>query len=148
MPVQQNVTSEHPPARVYSALSPVGAIFRAFVSTVVPEATTLDARSWADLETLVDEALRDRPPELHRQLRLLLRVIEWLPVLRYGQPFTALNASRRARVLCYLQDHRIELIRTGFWGLRTLAFLGYYGRLEAARDIGYRGDPRGWEALP
>lgn len=108
MPVRQIAEKEVPRIGAGSALSPVDAIFRALVSTIVPEATTLDARSWAELESLVDEALRDRSAELHRQLRLLLRVIEWFPVLRYGRPFTALNASHRARVLCYLQDHWIE----------------------------------------
>jgi hypothetical protein len=148
MPVQQIAGTQDPSPKFASAMSPVSAIFRAFVTTIVPEATKLDTRSWNELESLVDEMLRDRPAGLQRQLRLFLRAIEWLPVFRYGRPFTALNASNRERVLCHLHDHRSELIRTGFWGLRTLAFLGYYGRAEAARDIGYRADSRGWEALP
>jgi hypothetical protein len=32
------------------------------------------------------------------------------------------------------------------WGLRTLFLLGYYSRPAAAREIGYRADPRGWDA--
>ena len=44
-----------------------------------------------------------------------------------------------------MQDAPLLLLRRGFWGLRTLIFMGYYGR-DAARDaIGYRADPRGWE---
>ena len=128
-------------------LSPVSTIFRALVCTIVPEATNLDARSWAELESLVDNTLRDRPAGLHRQLRLLLRVIEWAPFVRYGRRFTALDAATRTQVLSFLQDHRLRLIRTGFWGLRTLVFLGYYGRPEAARDLGYRADRRGWDSL-
>jgi len=131
-----------------TVLSPVSAIFRALVCTIVPEATKLDARAWAEVESLVDETLRERPASLHRQLRLLLRVIEWAPVLRYGRPFTGLDAATRTQVLNFLQEHRSRLIRTGFWGLRTLAFLGYYGRPEAAGEIGYAADRRGWEALP
>jgi len=130
-----------------AALEPVRKIFRAFVCTVVPEAMALDMSAWRELEKLVNDALRDRPASLHRQLRLFLRAIEWLPALRFGRFFTALDASRRTRVLRYLQDHRLELVRTGFWGLRTLALLGYYGRAEAAREIGYRTDRRGWEAV-
>ncbi len=131
-----------------SVLSPVSATFRALVCTIVPEAAKLDARSWSELESLVEETLRDRPASLHQQLRLLLRVIEWIPIFRYGRPFTGLDATSRTQVLRYLQDNRLQLIRTGFWGLRTLAFLGYYGRPEAARDIGYGADRRGWDALP
>ena len=124
--------------------APVRPIFRAVVSTVVPEASQLDEQGWAELETLVEAALRDRSPAMLRQLRLLLRAIQWLCVFRYGRGFTSLRADRRVRVLAHLQDHRIELIRCGFWGLRTLAFLGFYGRAEAVQAIGYAADPRGW----
>lgn len=125
-------------------LSPVRPIFRAVVSTVVPEANKLDKQGWQEVETLVETALRDRPPAMQRQLRLFLRAIEWLPVFRYGRSFTSLSAERRMKVLYYLQGHRIELIRCGFWGVRTLAFLGYYGRPETLQAIGYAADARGW----
>jgi len=130
-----------------AALGPVSEIFRAFVCTVMPEAANLDVSGWHELESLVGDALRDRSARMQRQLRLLLRVVEWLPVLRFGRRFTSLEASRRTRILSYLQEHRLELMRTGFWGLRTLALLGYYGRAETAAEIGYRADPRGWEAV-
>ena len=126
-------------------LSPVRPIFRAIVSTVVPEASQLDEQGWAEVETLVEVALRDRPPAMRHQLRLFLWAIQWLCVFRYGRGFTSLSADRRTRVLSHLQGHRIELIRCGFWGLRTLAFLGFYGRAEAVEAIGYAADPRGWE---
>ena len=124
----------------------VRSIFRAVVATVVPEADQLDESGWRELEALVEAALRDRPPALRHQLQLFLRGIQWLGVFRYGRSFTSLDAARRAGVLSYLQDHRVELVRCGFWGLRTLAFLGFYGRAEAVRAIGYAPDPRGWEA--
>ena len=129
-----------------SALTPVRAVFRAVVVTVVPDAKHLDAASWLALEELVADALEIRPPALRRQLRLFLRAIKWLPVVRYGRTFTALEDKQRSRVLRYLEDHPVERIRCGFWGLRTLAFLGYYGRPEGARAIGYAPDASGWEA--
>ena len=129
-----------------TVFAPVRSIFRAIVSTVVPEATKLDEQSWQELETLAEMSLRDRPPGMRRQLRLFLRMIQWLPVLRYGRSFTSLSAGQRIRLLRYLQDHRLELIRCGFWGVRTLAFLGYYGRPETRQAIGYAADPRGWGA--
>jgi len=123
-------------------------VFRAVVSTVVPEAVDLDEACWAELERVVEETLRARPRSLQRQLRLLLRGIQWLPVLGCGRTFTALDPARRARFLSTLEHHPVPLIRKGFFGLRTLALLGYYGRPKAARAIGYAADPRGWEALP
>lgn len=129
-----------------TVFSPVRPIFRAVASTVVPEAHQLDEPSWQELEALVEMSLRDRPPAMRRQLRLLLRMIQWLPVLRFGRRFTSLSAERKIRVLSYLQDHRLELVRCGFWGIRTLALLAYYGRPEAAQAIGYAADARGWSA--
>jgi hypothetical protein len=128
-------------------LAPVRAVFRAVVVTVVPDAKKLDEPNWLALEELVEDALAIRPPALRGQLQLFLRAIEWLPVVRYGRTFAALGDEQRWRVLRYLQDHPVERIRCGFWGLRTLAFLGYYGRTEGAQAIGYAPDPRGWEAV-
>ena len=133
--------------RSRSVLAPVHAVFRAAVVTVVSDAKQLDEASWLALEALVEDALEIRPPALRRQLQLFLYAIQWLPVVRYGRTFSALRDEQRRRFLCYLQDHAVERIRCGFWGLRTLAFLGYYGRPEGANAIGYRPDPRGWEAL-
>ena len=128
-------------------LSPVRSIFRAVVSTVVPEAKSLGEPGWSELEMLVETTLQDRPRAMHRQLRLFLRAIQWLPVFRHGKRFTSLRAEQRVQILCYLQDHRLEVIRCGFWGLRTLALLGYYGRPEGVQATGYAADARGWEAL-
>ena len=130
-----------------SVLAPVHRVFRAIVVTVVPDAKQLDEPGWLALEKLAEDALEIRPRALRRQLQLFLGAIEWLPVVRYGRTFAGLGEEQRGRVLRYLQDHPVERIRCGFWGLRTLAFLGYYGRPEGAQAISYRPDPRGWEAV-
>ena len=122
-------------------------IFRAVVSTIVPESVDLDGQGWRDLDLVVEGLLRDRPENLQGQLRLFLRFIQWLPVLRFGRPFTSLSQATRTRVLAHLQNHPIQKVRVGFWGLRTLVLAGYYGRPEAARSVGYAASPLGWEAL-
>jgi hypothetical protein len=75
MPLQQASEKNALPAKAV-VLSPVSAIFLTLVRTIVPEATNLDAQSWSELESLVDNTLRSRPADVHRQLRLLLRVLE------------------------------------------------------------------------
>ena len=130
-----------------SNLSTVRPVFRALACTVVPEAASLDEKDWGDAECLVETALAMRPANLQRRVLLFLRFVEWLPLVRYGRRFTSLDAARRARFLSSLQDHPVQLIRLGFWGVRTLALMGYYGRPEAAKAIGYAADARGWEAL-
>ena len=122
-------------------------IFRSVVWTIVPESVDLDSQGWRDLNGVVEDLLRDRPENLHRQLSLFLGLIQWLPVLRFGQSFTSLNQANRTRVLAYLQNHPIQKVRVGFWGLRTLVLAGYYGRADAARSIRYAASPLGWEAV-
>lgn len=127
-------------------LATVRSAFRAIAATVVPEAAALDEPAWTALEAIVTDALVARSPKTLRQLLLFIRLVEWLPLLRFGHRFTQLDPARRTRVLAGLQDAPALLLRRGCWGLRTLILMGYYGRPEAWRQIGYRAEPRGWEA--
>lgn len=129
-----------------SADPPLPPVFRTVVLTVIPDAADLDAAGWADVERLVRRTLSARPREIRRRIRIFMHLVRWLPVLRYGRPLTVLDPQRRERFLRSLQEHRLDALRLGFWGLRTLALLGYYGRSDAARSIGYRPDRAGWEA--
>ena len=127
-------------------LAPVREVFRAIANTVVPEAAQLDAGAWKEAERLIENALEVRPPSVRRQIRMFIRIIEWIPLARFGHRFTALDAERRTRLLLSLQSSPLLLLRRGLWGLRTLAFIGYYARPAARAAIGYRADARGWEA--
>lgn len=127
-------------------LAPVAETFRAIATTVVPEAERLDAAGWAELERLVEKMLAPRPASMKRQLQLLIRSIEYLPLLRRGGRFSRLAGPARTAFLSGLENAPVLLLRRGFWGLRTLIYLGYYARPEAGREIGYRADPGGWEA--
>lgn len=127
-------------------LAPVQPQFRALAEAFVPGVRSLGAGGWADLVGVVEGALEDRPPEIRRQLLLLVRLLDWLPVVRYGRRLRALGPDRRRSVLARLQEAPILAVRRGVWGLRTLAFMGYYGRPESHREIGYRAHPDGWDA--
>jgi hypothetical protein len=129
-------------------LGPVRRTFRAIAVTVVPEASALDEAGWSALEALVEKTLAKKPAGMQRQLVTFVRAIEHLPRLRWGRAFSALGPDERTRVLASLERAPLLLLRRGFWGLRTLVFLGYYARPEAAAAIGYRADARGWEARP
>lgn len=134
-----------PPAQ--PRLSPrARGVLRAVAATVVPEAVGLDPAQWDEVEGIVARAIAARPPAMQRQLALFLHALEWLPLVRYGRRLSRLAPERRARFLEGLQRAPLLLVRRGFWGLRTLVLMGYYGRPAAAAAIGYRADPRGWEA--
>lgn len=121
--------------------------FRAIAETVVPEAAALDAPGWAELERLVEGVLAKRPASVRRQVRLFVQALDALALLRYGRRLSGLEPRRRTRFLEAVQDAPLVLFRRGFWGLRTLVLLGYYGRSHAPAEIGYRAHARGWEAL-
>ena len=128
----------------HAVLPPVRACFRAVATTVVPAAEALDGAGWARAEALVESALAARPAAQRRQLRLFLRALDLLPLARWGRRFTALPPGRRARVLAALERAPVMALRRGVWGVRTLAFMGWYGQPSVRRRIGYRADPRGW----
>lgn len=131
-----------------AVLPPVRDRFRALATAIVPESAGLDDAGWAALEATVETALAKRPPALRGQLATFIRLLDFLPRLRWLRPFTRLDPQRRARFLRGIQNSRFFLLRRGFWGLRTLVFMGYYVRQEAHKDVGYDAELRGWLSHP
>ena len=127
-------------------LPPVRPAFRAIAQTVVPESVSLDEQAWGEVERIVEHALAPRSEKIRRQVRLLIRVLDLLPLVRYGRRFRALGPARRLSFLDAMQSFPVLLIRRGVWGLRTLIFMGYYARPEGGAAIGYRADAAGWDA--
>ena len=97
------------------------------------------------MEQIIERGLQSRPASMKRQLRILVRALNFLPLLRFGKTFGALDPPTRTRFLEGVQNAPLLLLRRGFWGLRTLVYMGYYSRDEAREAIGYRADPRGWQ---
>jgi hypothetical protein len=134
-------------APVHTAIPPsLQAPFRALAVTMVPDAASLDESGWRTMDASIAEALAKRPPAVRRQLALFVRILDTLPLFRWGRRFHALGASRRARFLDAMQYSPISLLRRGVWGLRTLVFLGYYARPDVQTTLGYRATGRGWMA--
>ena len=127
-----------------SLLTPVRPTFRAIASTVVPEAALLDDEAWGELERTVETALETKPPAMRRQLILFVRVLGVLSVLTHGATLVRLQPARRARFLAAIERSPVALLRKGFWGLRTLVYMGYYTRPAVHAGLGYRAHVRGW----
>ena len=121
-------------------------VFRAVATCVVPEATRLDAAQWDEVEAIVARAVGARSRAVQRQLAVFLILLEWLPLLRYARRLSRLDPARRSQFLDRVQRAPLLLLRRGFWGVRTLILMGYYGRPAAAAAVGYRAAARGWEA--
>jgi len=119
--------------------------FRALAVTFVPEAEQLRDADWAEVYRIISAALAPRPAAITRQLSVFVRVLNLRSWLRYRRPLARLGAKQRAALLGSIERSRVALLRKGLWGLRTLIFMGFYARADAAAQIGYRASARGWQ---
>lgn len=135
-----------PPSTPSGMFGPLERDLRALAVAIVPEIARLDDAAWRAVAAVIEEALASRPAPLRRKLLLFLRVLGWMSVARYGARPASLDAVRLGRLLAAVERSRLLLLRRGFWGLRTLVFMGYWTRPESAAAIGYRARREGWEA--
>ena len=135
MPVMKSLSDEHIE------------LFMAIAQTVTPEVASLDADGVARMTAIVDQALLDRDPSTRKQLGTFLGVIRLAPLLRYGRTFPGLDPTPRTVVLRWFENCPISLIRKGFWGLKALVFMGYYGQPERWSEIGYAPEIDGRERM-
>ena len=127
-------------------LAHVRPILRAIATVVVSDGDPVVEHAWPEIERVIARALGTRSVSVQRQFDAVLRIVQMLPIARYGRPFTALPAHHRRAVLERLERSRVPLIRRGFWAVRTLIFLGYYTRIDVAESLGYQPAADGWEA--
>ena len=120
--------------------------FRAICIAFVPEAATLDEAGWREVDSIVGHALAARPAAVRRQLAVFTRLLDLVSLGRTRHTLAGLAPAARWVLLDSLSKSRLLLVRRGIWGLRTLAFMGYYARPRAADDIGYRASATGWAA--
>ena len=116
------------------------AFFMVVAETITPEVASLDADGRARMAAIVDTALQDRDATTRKQFGTFLAVIRLAPVFRFGRAFDRLNGNRRNAVLRWFENCPISLLRKGFWGLKVLVFMGYYGQVEHWSAIGYAPD--------
>jgi hypothetical protein len=120
---------------------------RVLAARIVPETGALDAAGWSRFLAIVDNALQERKPAVRRQFGVFLGVLRWAPAVRYGSRLDGLSAGRQDAVLRWFEDCPAGLLRKGFWGLKAMVFMGYYGQPETHELIGYRPRFDGREGL-
>ena len=132
-----------PPASVtLQALSPrTYAVFTAAAMRIVgPRGASLIAERTVDVGALADGWLV-RTPALAGPLGQALLVLElgvW-PLVGKLRPFTALDATTQDAVLTECMTSRLELKRSIFRGVRSLALLAFYGSAATRPLTGYPG---------
>ena len=111
----------------------------------MPESANMSAEEWTELTQTVELAIAKRPAAMRRQLGMFLRILNMLSFMRTGRSLSRLDPAARTAFLSSIEDSRLLLFRRGFWGIRTLVFMGYYARAACATNLGYSAAPRGWE---
>ena len=110
---------------------------RVLAARIVPETTELDSAGMGRMIGLIDEALLERPPSVRRQFGTYLGLLRWSPLARFGGSFENLSTDRQDAVLRWFESCPVGLLRAGFWGLKVLIFMGYYGQPETNAVVGY-----------
>ena len=110
---------------------------RVLAARIVPETAEFDSTGMSRLIGLIDEALLERPPSVRRQFGTYLGLLRWAPLARFGRPFEKLSTDRQDAVLRWFEGCPVGLLRSGFWGLKVLIFMGYYGQPETNSEVGY-----------
>ena len=106
-------------------------------AVIVPEFSSLDQKRRERFFEIIDDALSERPASMRRQLALFLKILNIAPLFRWGRPLARLEPSTAGRALHWFQEAPIAKIRQGFWGLKTLVFMGYYGQSDVWPELGY-----------
>ncbi len=106
--------------------------FRAFLEVVVPEANE-------DVVGVADRMVSSKPAAIQKKMRLFMFVANILPFFRFFRTFPSLSVQKRERFLRWLATGPVGLFRLGFWGLRSVALLAFYGDEGSWKGLEYGG---------
>lgn len=120
----------------------------ALARRVVPESEGMDPQAQSKFLSIIETALASRPSAMRRQVGLFLAILRWLPALRYGVPLDRLTSDRQDAALRWFQGFPVALVRKGFWGIKAMIFMGYYGRPEVGEQLHYVPSRTGNQLLP
>ena len=105
----------------------------------------MNDEQWREFYRVIDNALTKRPAKMVAQLKLFLKILNVISLIRYRRPLQRIDKSQRVKLLSSIEDSKLLLFRRGFWGIRTLVYMGYYANAETGTALGYRAAARGWE---
>ena len=105
-------------------------LLRTLGPRIAPGVAALDDAGRAAFLKIVEDAVGSRPPGVQKQISLFLAVLRFL--------IDGKAPARQDAVLRWFYSCPIPILRKGFWGVKTLVLLGYYGRPEFGASIHYQ----------
>lgn len=115
-----------------------GVRFEALQQRLVPRAAAFSAEERNASRMLVNTLVSRMPEANRKKLGVFLLLIDIVSLVMGWRPFRRLPPAKQDRVLAFLFDAPVGLLRKGFWGVNTLAKLGVYGQTTLYDEIGYR----------
>jgi hypothetical protein len=95
----------------------------------------------AGVVEFIDGYLAGMTRPMRRDLTTLFRYVEHVAPLscRFAHRFTALSPADQDRVLEAMAESRIDDLRAGFEGMKSLVMMGYYRDARTWKMLGYKG---------
>jgi hypothetical protein len=113
--------------------------FLAVANRIIPPASQQEGAGTMATAGILDWSLANMAPALRRKILLLLTVIEFLGFFFGGGPFSRNSQGAQDKVLRWLENNRIGLLRMGFFGIMTFVKMSYYTREDVWKSIHYPG---------
>ncbi len=104
---------------------------------LAPGVRELPDREQEAMRRTIASTIEGLSVKVQRKLRLFVMLLRWLPMLRYGRSLGRLPETRKMAFFGSLQRSPLTPIRAGFLGVRTLIFMGYFGREGAGPEFSY-----------
>lgn len=124
------------------------AILMSVASRLLPAGEGFPSASQVGVGVHADRALSLAEPNAAKEVKQLLRLFDnALAGFLFGgrvRPFTSLPSEEQDEVLAEWQSSRLQLRRTGFQALRTLAIASYFAAPLSWPAVHYPGPPQGF----
>lgn len=124
------------------------AVLMSVAARLVPAGEDFPSLEQVGLGLKADRILSLVDPAAAKELKQLLRLFDnALAGFLFGgriHPFTALPSEQQDQVLAQWQSSRLQIRRTGFQALRTLAVASYFGSPLSWPAVHYPGPPAGF----
>ncbi len=141
-PVQAAATASASPSALH-VLGPEDVVILTAVAARMVDSGDAGFPKVSDTDTIatIDRTLLYVEPALQTQVKVLLKLVEYSPLLLLGRfsTFTQLDAAAQDEVLRAWARSRYETGRLGFRALKNLSMLGYYSQDSVWPFIHYRG---------
>ncbi len=123
-------------------------VLQAIAARLIPQGGGFPSVEQVGVALNADRVLVRVAPGARQEVKQLLKLFEnALAGFLFGartQPFTQLDPEAQDEVLREWQDSRLEIRRTGFQALRTLASAAYFGSPLTWPAVHYPGPPPGF----